>query len=626
MNKSRFCAAIVATLALFAADHASAQEATGTTVVLNTYSKVWITGDALGPVQNGTPRIGKNTGAGIMDANFTWDQAGYKTNSSEVLLGTVYTRSATQPNNNNSYMQGGFALAKLTTSGIVYNTPVDLPVLNGERAFMRPLIGFTTKYAVLIAASEDNGVNNNPQPVMFIADKTTGQLVKIPNSTRQNNNQVNINKPTNLIQQALRDGIDVDNPDNQRGPHSIVPVTDNSFVVGMQYNNQAAEAFRVTVNDDGTVTMNWLERYSNTAQHCRPQVAIAPAATEGFITEVEANNQPAEIGFRLTKFNVATGDKIASKIVVKSDPKNNKYVAEPAIGILGDKLAITWTLGAQARQRDGDNGHAGGSPVAHLGLFNQSDLTMIGTPLVNASQFSRHVHMFTTNYGPDAEPAIAVISGSSTGTGKGFEQVVPLKADGTLGLKDPAKVYTVAQFADVANVQARGKRNPNNQAKGFINGLGSVPNPGYDKGNTAFMPEVKSFSFSTITGYTDATAAGVGKRNSLWLSLVPASWKDGLQTTPGTPTDKPGTNPDGTGPAPRTNATPTNPSGDAQGDDGNALGGTEGTNPTGSRAALGEDNGGCAVSTTQRSAAGSSLMIFAIAGIAVALRRRNREA
>ena len=92
-------------------------------------------------------------------------------------------------------------------------------------------------------------------------------------------------------------------------------------------------------------------------------------------------------------------------------------------------------------------------------------------------------------------------------------------------------------YSDVANVQARGKRNPNNQARGFINGLGSVPNPGFGKGATAFMPEMKSFSFSTITGYTDAAAATIGKRNSIWLSLVPASWQAGIQTTPGTPTD-----------------------------------------------------------------------------------------
>src|SRR5690606_27361716 len=122
-------------------------------------------------------RVGQNTGAGIMDANFQFDQtsAAKAAYGSEVLIGAVYTRSANQRNNTNSYMQGGFALAKLTDKGVELGQPIDLPQLNGERAFMRPLIAFTPKYVVLIAASEDNNSNNgNPKPVMWLADKATG--------------------------------------------------------------------------------------------------------------------------------------------------------------------------------------------------------------------------------------------------------------------------------------------------------------------------------------------------------------------------------------------------------------------------------------------------------------------
>src|SRR4029079_3981411 len=182
-------------------------------------------------------------------------------------------------------------------------------------------IAFTPKFTVLIAASEDNGINNNPQPVLYIANKTTGALQPITNNTRG----TNLQKPTNLIQTALKQGITVQNPNDQRGPHSIAQVGPNSFVVGMQYNNQAQEAFKVTVQDDGTVKMDWLKRYSNTAQHCRPQATVAEGATEGFIAAVEANNQPAEIGFRVTKFKVATGETIVSKLAVQSDPKNQQY-------------------------------------------------------------------------------------------------------------------------------------------------------------------------------------------------------------------------------------------------------------------------------------------------------------
>ena len=631
MKTSRICAAVVSTLALFAAGHASAEPAgagatSGTVTLLNTFSKVWVNGDALGPVQNGVARIGKNTGAGIMDANFTFDKtaAAKAAYSTKVLLGSVYTRSSLTPNNNNSYMQGGFAVSELTETGVKELYTKDLPQLNGERAFMRPLIGFTPKYAVLIAASEDNGINNNPQPVMYIADKATGALVQITNNTRGANN---LNKPTNLIQQALKDGIQVQNPNNQRGPHNIVPVSDNSFIVGMQYNNQAQEAFRVTVNDDGSVKMNWLKRYSNNAQHCRPQVAIAEGATEGYVAAVEADEQPAEIGFRLTKFNVATGQSIASKIVVRSNPQQNLYVAEPSIALVGDKVAIGYGFGTPVRNRNNNdaNGHTGSSKQGRLALFSGADLSMVGEPMLDAAPYGRHAHIYSTSYGESGEKAIAYAGGSSTGTKGGLAQLIPLKADGTLGNLDYNKVYPMSLFSDVANVQARGKRNPNNQAKGFINGLGDVPNPGFDKGDKAFMPEVKTFTMSTITGYTDAKAMDIARRNSLWLSLIPSQWKTGLKTTPGTPTDKPGPNADGTGPAPTTTGTATDPSGDAKNPDKNVLEGTEATTPDGRGDYLGDAGGGCNVSSTSSSSSGGALIFLAVAGVIVALRRKSEE-
>jgi MYXO-CTERM domain-containing protein len=607
MKTSRIVAGVVATLALFAGDYAHADPtAAGDTVVLNTFQTIWLKGDGLGPLTNGAPKIGKNTGAGIMDPQFTFDAA----NPADVLLGTAFTRSqATENQNaaNPSWMQGGFSLAHLTQAGVVTGAQIDLPELEGERTWMRPQIAFTPTHTILIAASEDNGVNNNPQPVMFIADKTTGAIQKIPNNTRGANNLL---KPTNLIQTALRQGIQVNNPNNQRGPHSIAQVGPNSFVVGMQYNNQAAEAFKVTVAADGTVA------------------------------EVEANNQPAEIGFRVTKFTVATGAVVASKIAVRSDPKNNQYVAEPSVGLVGDKLAIGYQMSASVNRRAGgnnNNGHAGGSQVSILNLFSTTDLTPIGAPLLNAAAYGRHSNMFVTAYGPNAEPAMAYIGGSSTGTKGAFEQIIPLKTDGTLGVKDAAKLYAVSTYSDIANVQARGKRNPNNQARGFINGLGNVPNPGFGKGAAAFMPETKSFSFSTITGYTDAAGALIGKRNSIYLSLVPASWATGIQTTPGSPTATPGVGPDGqpsqTGPAPRTTAPSTDPSGNGTSTgagDTNVLAGTDPTTPDGtdpSRAQLGADNGGCSVSSTPTSSTGggAGFILLAVAGVVVALRRKQEE-
>ena len=41
---------------------------------------------------------------------------------------------------------------------------------------------------------------------------------------------------------------------------------------------------------------------------------------------------------------------------------------------------------------------------------------MVGAPMLNAAAYGRHASMFATTYGPNAEPAVAYIGGSSTGT------------------------------------------------------------------------------------------------------------------------------------------------------------------------------------------------------------------
>jgi MYXO-CTERM domain-containing protein len=461
---------------------------------------------------------------------------------------------------------------------------------------------------------------------MFIRDKLTGAAVQIGNNTR--NNQA---KPTDLIEQALRDNINVNNPNNQRGAHMVVPVGDNSFLVGMQYNNQAQEVFRVTINEDGaapSVKMNWLRRFENDAVHNRPQVAYSAGAEEGYMTAVECNAQPANIGITVTKFNVATGQAILKKRIVRADPGKNKYVAEPSIADMGDTIAIGYALSAKVRDRNGNNGHAGGANVSQLVLVNKADLTIKGDIMPTPANYQRHAHIFASHYGPANEPAVAVISGSSTGTGKGLVQMIPLKADGTLGVKDPLKMYTVSTYSDVANLQARGKRNPNNQAKGFINGLGDMPNPGFDKAG-GFYPEAKTFSLSTVTGYSSTAAKDIGRRESLWLSLVPSTWKEGLKTTPGQPSETAGN-----GPAPRTADPATDPAGSAGGDgEENVLDGTEATKPgdvgagTNARGPQfgNEAEQGCNVSHSSSSSTPFGALGLALAGVLALVRRTKKS-
>jgi len=96
MKTSRISGAIVATLALTAAGTAYADPSvatnTATYAKLSAYSQIWITAESnpetLGPVQNGLPRIGQKTGAGVMDTHFAWNQQAFAANPAQVQIAT----------------------------------------------------------------------------------------------------------------------------------------------------------------------------------------------------------------------------------------------------------------------------------------------------------------------------------------------------------------------------------------------------------------------------------------------------------------------------------------------------------------------------------------------------------
>src|SRR2546429_575879 len=82
-------------------------------------------------------------------------------------------------------MQGEVSFAASSATRVAPGKELDLPTLTGERTFMRPQVAYLpNNRAILIAASEDNGVNNNPQPVaslVDVADPNAPKLLTIKN-------------------------------------------------------------------------------------------------------------------------------------------------------------------------------------------------------------------------------------------------------------------------------------------------------------------------------------------------------------------------------------------------------------------------------------------------------------
>ncbi len=572
---------------------------------------------------NGAKAVAKNTGAGVMDVKPAFKKIMYASGKFMVRVGALSTVSSKDANNAGSHMQGGLYLGDLTETGLTHKPMKMLPTLDGERAFMRPLLSFAQNqnFMLLIGASEDNGANNNPQAVAYIAD-LDGNLLPIANTTRGSQD-----KPTNLI--ALSGQQD----DQQYGPHSVcslgVDGSGESFLVGVQRNNEDAYVMKVKVEPSatagqGNVTVPYLVKVLDNARHCRPQVTCPVAGTkDAYVTSVEANNQPAEVGVRLIKFNVDTGAVATSSLIAESDPDGTKTgtksyaVQNSGLVYLGNGLgAVGYQVSANSKKDGAANGHAGGVNVSALATIRLSDSTVLHRATAVAP-YQRHAFSFPTTFGPGAgKPAIAVMGGSSTGTGKGLIQIVEVDAAG-LPVVNRDNLFDVSIYSDVANLPARGKRNPNDQGAGFLNGAPGVDNPGYGK-QGGFLPEVKTFFLSALPGFAkDPRANTAVNRESLWISLVPQTWEETITAVPG-----PVTQDIAPGPSPRVDAPPSTTQKPAGADpfktpDLPAV--------AAEQTGFGNTGGGCAV-TAPKATSSNAAGLLGLGGLAltlVALRRKS---
>src|SRR5205085_2008790 len=125
--------------------------------------------------------------------------------------------------------------------------------------------------------------------------------------------------------------------------------------------------------------------------------------------------------------------------------------------------------------------------------------------------YQRHAEAFGMQYGPDdaVMPAVGALGGSSTATGPGLVQVIPIDIQNEkLGAVDPMKLYQVSKYSDVAMLQARGKRNPS-----VPPGPSPVATPPAQGGPTPTNPGVQSTGTSDGTGdmpSVPSTPSGTG--------------------------------------------------------------------------------------------------------------------
>ncbi len=543
-------------------------------------------------------------------------------------------------------MQAGLITSKITTTGLA--TPVvktlALQGYNGEqRVFMRPNTLLGKDFVAVVFADENDGPaqDGNPQPVTWIYDRTTL-------------NQLNVTNASSVGQQAT-DPINLftlsgDNDGQQLSPHSFCKLPDEpdgseSWIIGLQYNNTQARVMKVNYKTDGQggvqVAVPYETVIEGTAQHTRPMFACPPpdATSSGRVsgkyivaTTVEADVRPANYGIRAILVDVTTGQKVSSTRVVNPDPSTNVWAVQPTAQYISPGVVALQYQMSNAPYDRHDQGGNVGQPDNHTGAPNLSYLATLSVPAPGGdfqviqtaprvAAYDRHAEAFGMQYGPDGATsgAVGVISGASTGLAQGLLQVIPIKADGTFDpTPDPLKVYEVSKYSDVANLPAMTKKDAD-QGRGFIHSYYGLPNPGY-RLLSGFMPEVKTFSVSAVAGYVDPTT---DNRESVTLTLVPATWDPNYATTPGGAVNNVPTGPSPTAPS----GTPvTNPTGPSAGAGNGTQGGAGGRVHTGYGGLGTGASGGCGC-TTAGSDRGSGPAGLGLLGVGLALLgvRRGRK-
>ena len=546
----------------------------------------------------GKPAI-RRDGAGVMDTSITFDRA-----TGDIF--TFWTNSVPWGNepgaapNLDTGMQAAMAFTKLTTTGL---GPVTVKMLpnqeNAERVFMRPTALLGPSYVAVVFASEDDGPNadGNPQAVMWVFDRQGNQL---PITNAASNNQGPLDAINLIDLSGQQDG-------QQQCVHDALALPDEadgskSWVAGVQRNNQNARLMKINIAVDTAgggvkVSVPFLQTIVQNAQHDRVKIAVPNdgVAHNGRIvaTSVEADGQPANYGVDAVLFDTVNWKTISKTRVFDSDPNNGLYAVQPSVQYVTDDIvAFEFQVsnavrnGPKATNTIGDCDPNNG----HCGAPNESNLITMQVPTtagaaftkidsaIRVAPYERHSEGFAMQYGPagSSVAAVGLVGGSATGYGTGLVQVIPIDATGHIGALDPMKVYQVSQYADVAGLAAQTKRNQG-QARGFIHGLYGVNNPGYQI-TTAFMPEVRTFNISAVAGYADPTT---DDRESLTISLIPATWDPAYNTTPGSATNNVPPGPSQTAPS---GAPITNPVGVSSGtSSGNQVGsGTTGTGGGGS--------------------------------------------
>jgi len=344
--------------------------------------------------------------------------------------------------------------------------------------------------------------------------------------------------------------------------------------VGVNNNSDTADLYAVNLNINaaasGTNRMVTIERTDaqivvDPSNIGRPYIQnIAPG--EAIFMATESNNRPPEIGLSSATIKVratdgqvqfldgedrnANGTLDRARLVVASRPNaptraERRYVQAsylfageqmPASGRLGKVSVSYWE--SDGGGNDGNNRQGGtrgqrparGATKQYIQTFNVADETgrvsLNGSPMMITAVNGTHITVCTGQFGPApttpgaSDPLeMAFLDLSITGAGvptMGFAQKDAAGSWRQLATETKAVSSGLGDSGYLANLLGQ---DPNRSGRDFAECMGDVPNPGANKVDSTFRPNVDTFFLATYSGKD--TNVETEKKNAQWLTLVP---------------------------------------------------------------------------------------------------------
>jgi hypothetical protein len=322
------------------------------------------------------------------------------------------------------------------------------------------------------------------------------------------------------------------------------------FVLCHNDNGENADCVVADVQGDGSVNrVAQIDDVIDPANIPRPHMVQVTTDGKFAVTAARGDQRPPEDGVYVRVIDVVNpqsgdGGRLTQQMpLMQSQPQESLFANSPEIHAPGPTAGTFWAMNITSKS-NGREQKGTSKYFAHVVRFDQDLQLEIVSTLPGAGHYQAHGAMCTSTHGPDGARAGVIAESSITNSGPAVVTPVYYGQAGAQEMAEgPTKVGTpwTGDSGELANLYGN---NPNDQGRDFVDCIGSVPNPGFDR-TGGFQSETRSFVVMPSYGKMKEG----DYKNSFFISFIPAHTPDQElpPDDPGDPPDPGGGGGDGAG-------------------------------------------------------------------------------